>query len=176
MLCLVCVSVFWEREGERRRGDRVYVQNSLRVSIQNVPVCTGTTRTCVSTCARGAGTHGDVLNVHTGIFQCVTLHHDHNHSHSYNDTHTTQHATSHRDRQRETAKEDRERGEKTKEEREDERGETRQEKRRSSQENREERREKRREEKRREKRREEKRKSRDQEKIKGSRENEERQI
>ena len=35
---------------------------------KNVPVCTGTTRTCVSACARGAGTHGDVLNVHTGTF------------------------------------------------------------------------------------------------------------
>ena len=33
--------------------------------IQNVPVYAGTTRTCVSTCARGAGTHGDVLNLHT---------------------------------------------------------------------------------------------------------------
>ena len=42
---------------------RVYVQNALRVLIQNVPVCTGTTRTCL--CARGAGTHGDVLNQHT---------------------------------------------------------------------------------------------------------------
>ena len=26
------------------------------------------TRTCVETCARGAGTHGGVLNVHTGTF------------------------------------------------------------------------------------------------------------
>ena len=39
-----------------------------RVSIQNVPVYAGTTRKCVSTCARGAGTHGDVLNAHTGTF------------------------------------------------------------------------------------------------------------
>ena len=38
----------------------------LHVYIRNVPVCTGTTRTCVETCARGAGTHGDVLNAHTG--------------------------------------------------------------------------------------------------------------
>ena len=37
-----------------------------RVYVQNVPVCTGTTRTCGNTCARGAGTHGDVLNPHTG--------------------------------------------------------------------------------------------------------------
>ena len=42
----------------------VWIQKQLRVYIQNVSVCTGTTRTCVSTCARGAGTHGDVLNVH----------------------------------------------------------------------------------------------------------------
>ena len=34
----------------------------------NVPVCTGTTRTCVTTCGRGAGTHGDVLNLHTEVF------------------------------------------------------------------------------------------------------------
>ena len=33
---------------------------------QNVPVCTGTTPTCVNTCGCGAGTHGDVLNVFTG--------------------------------------------------------------------------------------------------------------
>ena len=30
--------------------------------------CTGTTRTCVTTCGRGAGTHGDVLNPHTEVF------------------------------------------------------------------------------------------------------------
>ena len=39
-----------------------------RVSIQNVPVCTGTTRTCFNTRTRGAGTHGDVLNVHAEAF------------------------------------------------------------------------------------------------------------
>ena len=37
--------------------------NRARVCIVYVP---GTTRTCSNTCARGAGTHGDVLNVHTG--------------------------------------------------------------------------------------------------------------
>ena len=45
-----------------------------RVYVQDVPVCTGTTRTHVSTCARGTGrhtrgrferTHGDVLSGHT---------------------------------------------------------------------------------------------------------------
>ena len=40
----------------------------VRVYVQNVPVYAGTTRACVSTCARGAGTHGDVLNVHTEAF------------------------------------------------------------------------------------------------------------
>ena len=44
---------------------RVYVQNAVRVYIQNVPVCTGTTPACGNTCGRGAGAHGDVLNVHT---------------------------------------------------------------------------------------------------------------
>ena len=40
---------------------RVYVQNALRVHIQNVPVCTGSRLACGNTCRRGAGTHGDVL-------------------------------------------------------------------------------------------------------------------
>ena len=31
-------------------------------------MCTGTTRTCGNTCACGAGTHGDVLNLHTEVF------------------------------------------------------------------------------------------------------------
>ena len=39
--------------------------SSPRVHFQNVTVCTSTTPASVSTCARGAGTHGDVLNVHT---------------------------------------------------------------------------------------------------------------
>ena len=46
---------------------RVYVQKRLRVYVQNVPVCTGTTPACVTTCGRGAGTHGDVLNLHGGF-------------------------------------------------------------------------------------------------------------
>ena len=36
--------------------------------IQNVPVYASTMRTCVETCARGVGTDGDVLNVHTEAF------------------------------------------------------------------------------------------------------------
>ena len=58
------------------------------------PVHAGTTRTCWNTCARGAGTHGDVLNVHTGTFwvdtrdfsACYTTHHT---------AHTPQHKTQH---------------------------------------------------------------------------------
>ena len=53
VVCLVC--------GVARR-------KNLRVEIQNVPVCTGTTRTCVTTCGRGVGTHRDVLNLHTEVF------------------------------------------------------------------------------------------------------------
>ena len=50
---------------------RVYVQKRLRVYVQNVPVCTGTTPACVTTCGRGAGTHGDVLNLHKEGFFCT---------------------------------------------------------------------------------------------------------
>ena len=78
--------------------------------------------TCVNMCARGAGTHGDVLNVHTETclvdtlgFQRVTrTHHDHN---------DTQHNTTQRQRQTETEKEDRDREEKTEQERQDKRRE-----------------------------------------------------
>ena len=49
--------------------------------VQNVPVYTGTTRTYVSTCARGAGTHGDVLNVQTvGRFERATPRRTHTHT------------------------------------------------------------------------------------------------
>ena len=44
-------------------------------------VCTGTTPACGNTCGRGAGTHGDVLNVHTGVFSVP---------HHTTRTHTTQ--------------------------------------------------------------------------------------
>ena len=57
---------------------RVYVQlpPPPRVYIQNVPVCTGTSPASVTTCGSGAGTHGDVVNVHTG-FQRATPHRTH---------------------------------------------------------------------------------------------------
>ena len=80
----------------------VWIQNGLRVSIQNVPVCTGSTRTCFNTCARGAGIHGDVLNVHTvtslnphtgfsTFFSACRNTHKHTHEHTH--THQTHHQT-----------------------------------------------------------------------------------
>ena len=49
-LCVLSCVVVWHAENPRR------------VYTQNVSVCTGTTRACLKTCARGAGTHGAVLN------------------------------------------------------------------------------------------------------------------
>ena len=134
-----------------------------RMSVQNVPVYAGITRTCVSTCARGAGTHGDVLNVHTGTFwvdtreftPCHTTHthtphhtpqHKTQHNITQHDTphHTPQqhdHNTTRRQRQRETEK-DREE-ERQEKDREEERQDKRREKREERREKREERREKR---------------------------------
>ena len=84
VLCLVCVSVC-----VGRGGDRVCAQKRLRVYVQNVPVCTCTTRTYVSTCARGAGTHGDVLTQHTEVFS-VPHHAAHTHApHAHIHTTTT---------------------------------------------------------------------------------------
>ena len=83
----------------------MYVQNALRVSIQNVSVCTGITRTCVSTCARGGGTHGD-----TGVLSVIhcTAPHTPRPRHTPQTTqtphtlaHTGQHAAPHGDRDRE---------------------------------------------------------------------------
>ena len=69
-------------------------------------MCTGTTPACGNTCGRGAGTHGDVLNVHTGAFctytwregwrreegegVSVTHQHQHTHTHQQHTTHKTQ--------------------------------------------------------------------------------------
>ena len=84
--------------------------------VENVPVCTGTTRTCFNTCARCAGIHGDVLNVHmgtclsghTGFFSVshhTTTPHTPHRPHRPHTTprHKTQHHTeTDRDRQRQT--------------------------------------------------------------------------
>ena len=79
----------------------VWHADNTRVYIQNVPVCTGTTPACVTTCGRGAGTHGDVLNVHTGGVLnihtgrgveggVIVTHTAHSTQHT---AHTTQHTT-----------------------------------------------------------------------------------
>ena len=65
-VCLVCVWLLWCGMLKKRGKSRIGLQKRLRVYIQNVPVYARTTRICVETCARGAGTHGDLLNVHTG--------------------------------------------------------------------------------------------------------------
>ena len=65
VVCLVCVVVLLCVVVCHTEKHPCVHSKRLRVYVQNVSVCTGTTRTCFSTCARGAGTHGDVLNVHT---------------------------------------------------------------------------------------------------------------
>ena len=84
-VCVVCLCVCLcvLRHAEKREKTRLWIQKRLRVCIQNVPVCAGTTRTCVSTCARGAGIHRDVFNQHTGTFAArhtegvLYIHHTH---------------------------------------------------------------------------------------------------
>ena len=67
-VCLcVCVRLCVLKHDEKawKNKPELGFNNALRVYIQNVSVYAGTTRTHVETCARGAGTHGDVLNQHT---------------------------------------------------------------------------------------------------------------
>ena len=107
-----------------------------RVHVQYVPVYAGTTRTCWNTFARGAGTKGDVLNVHTGtcwvdtqVFLRVSHHTPHTTHHTahtpqhntrhHNTTTTTPHENRDRERDREREKEDGDR--KRREEREERR-------------------------------------------------------
>ena len=95
-----------------------------RVHVQNVPVYAGITPASVTTCGRRAGTHGDVLNVHTGAFlnphtffstfSSVPQHTKNTHTHqthittTTNTTITTTHTTQH-NTQQQREKEDRER-------------------------------------------------------------------
>ena len=65
VVCVWCVCVCVCCGTLKKREKSICLQTRLRVYSQNVPFYAGTTRTCVETCARGAGTHGDVLNVHT---------------------------------------------------------------------------------------------------------------
>ena len=73
-------------------------QTRPHMYVQNVPVCTGTTRTCFNTCARC----GDVFEWTHGPPQRFTPHH--NTAHTTQTTHhtTTQDTTPHGDRQRQT--------------------------------------------------------------------------
>ena len=73
-----------------------------------LPPCT--TRTCVSTCARGAGIHGDVLNVHTGTFLAF-------HTTPHRTHHNTRHNTQHKQHTTTTTHEDRERRQRQREKR-----------------------------------------------------------
>ena len=100
---------------------------NLRVLIQNAPVCAETTPACGDTCARGAGTHGDVLNLHTEVFSaCQDAPHTPNHTPHTHRTHTThhthQHASTHNDRESGQRKREEEiRDKKRQHERQDER-------------------------------------------------------
>ena len=77
-LCVVCVGVVWVwcvvccvggvSVGCGTLKTPCLDSKRLHVYIQNVPVNAGNTRTCFSTCAHVAGTHGNVLNAHTGTF------------------------------------------------------------------------------------------------------------
>ena len=94
-----------------------------RAHIQHVSVCTRTTRTCVSTCARGAGTHEDVLNRTHGPFSLSLppFPRPNTHTDTHTDTHQTQtpkqhHTETDREREREGRKRKRK---KTKKEREE---------------------------------------------------------
>ena len=118
------------RPGRSHPSARVSTQTRPHMYVENVPVCTGTTHTCFNTCARCAGIHGDVLNVHmgtclsghTGFFQRFTPHH--NTAHTTQTTHhtTTQDTTPHGDRQRQTETEtDETKEKKTKQEKREER-------------------------------------------------------
>ena len=103
----------------------------LRVCVQNVPRVYRQQAHMFPTCGLGAGTHGDVLNLHTEsvlevytgffhVFFTVPQHTKHTHTpyttrpqrhHHHNDTH---HITQHGDRNRETQrKRDKRRQEKT---------------------------------------------------------------
>ena len=104
-VCVVCVCVCLCVLGEGGGGggedvDRVYVQTPSLFVFENVPVCTGTTSTCVSTCGRGAGAHRDVLNAHTeGVFSAsdhtTTVTHNHTATHNNTQHNTTTHNTTH---------------------------------------------------------------------------------
>ena len=65
---VLCVVVLCVSPCVRSKTPPCVRSKRLRVYVQNVSVCIGTTPACVTTCGLGAGTHGDVLNVHTEVF------------------------------------------------------------------------------------------------------------
>ena len=69
--CRVCVFFVCCGTLKKRGKTSVWIQKRLSVHIQNVSVCTSTTRTCVSTCSRGAGTHGDVFEWTHGVQEVI---------------------------------------------------------------------------------------------------------
>ena len=83
---------------------RVSVQKFSVCRFKNVPVCSGTTPACGNTCACGAGTHGDVLNLHTEVFSACQAA-----PHTKQTTHTTQNTNTNTRRQTDREKVDRER-------------------------------------------------------------------
>ena len=65
VLCGVCrCAARWKKRGKTN----TWIQKTSPCVHSKRPVYAGTMHTCVSTCARGAGTHGGVLNVHKGTF------------------------------------------------------------------------------------------------------------
>ena len=91
----LCGQILVSRTDDDRPSPPCVHSKRARVYVQNVPVCTGTTRTCVSTCARGVGTYGEVLNLHTGTFSVDTrgFHGATQHTPRRTHTHTPQHKT-----------------------------------------------------------------------------------
>ena len=91
LVCVLVLVLVCHRDPLPPLSPCVPSKRPLRVHIQNVPVCTGTTPASVTTC----GTHGDVLNVHTGVFSVphhttrahtttTTTHTRHNNKHHNN--------------------------------------------------------------------------------------------
>ena len=98
--------------------------NTSRVYVQNVPVYAGTTRTCFNMCARGAGTHGDVSNVHTRFLSVSQNNNSNTTQHNTTQHNTPQqrdHNTSRRQRQTETEREEGTKEKKTRQEQREER-------------------------------------------------------
>ena len=117
------------------------------IVVSQSPVCTDTTPACFDTCGRGAGTHGDVLNLHTEVFSaCHTTHHTPPHGDRDRETDTERDKEKQREREKrqdktrkektrqEKGKRDKKRGDETRKEkkREDGREETEKERQRRS--------------------------------------------